>query len=404
MLCCAFTCSFRSLVSQVNELTNWVSKTRLKSAHLLKVIVVLCEEHLTMEASELFPSFIKALRFARDDKDEALHALLLEVFELFGRYVAPEIYIYYVLPRLKGDPSVVQFGVDAQTRITVMEFLQAMLEGSKPSLVAPYFADLVGALTDPYVISTDSDSLQQAALNCLLSLCVNLKGKNNVHNALIESHFVATGRMTTLKVTMRRAFRFLLADFSNPALHEQSHAALLALAALASDSPSAVVKGSLEHLHALHALPLLDEVLHDYSADSDWSEKMTEHVLLCRLLEAPGNPVQGSPAAVGRVLSFLCTSISELDGGSMTTAAEEDVLLALADLLYGLLLPIYAEEFASAQPGIICRPTISLLPIITFLSISHCACHSAVRPSAIGEVGGDTKIRPRSSDRRLLQH
>ncbi len=136
----------------MSELTNWVSKTRLKSAHLLKVVVVLCEEHLTMEAGELFPAFIKALRFARDDKDDALHALLLEVFELFGRYVAPETYIYYVLPRLLGDPSVVQFGVDAQTRITVVQFLQAMLEGSKPSLVAPHFSDLVAALADPYVI------------------------------------------------------------------------------------------------------------------------------------------------------------------------------------------------------------------------------------------------------------
>jgi len=36
----------RFLSALVNELTNWLSKTRLKSANLLKVIVVLCEEHL----------------------------------------------------------------------------------------------------------------------------------------------------------------------------------------------------------------------------------------------------------------------------------------------------------------------------------------------------------------------
>ena len=62
--------SKRFLAALVAELTNWVSTTRLKSAQLLKLLVVLCEEHLTMEAHTLFPSFIKAMKFAYDDKDQ----------------------------------------------------------------------------------------------------------------------------------------------------------------------------------------------------------------------------------------------------------------------------------------------------------------------------------------------
>jgi signal transduction histidine kinase len=75
----------RFLSALVNELTNWVSHTRLKSAKLLKVVVVLCEEHLTMESHFLLPAFIKALMFAGEDSDKELHSVLLEVYELVGR-------------------------------------------------------------------------------------------------------------------------------------------------------------------------------------------------------------------------------------------------------------------------------------------------------------------------------
>lgn len=79
----------RFLAALINELTNWVSATRVKSAKLLKIVVALSEEHLTMEVHTLLPSLIKALRFANDDgekdKDKELYYILLEVFDLLGR-------------------------------------------------------------------------------------------------------------------------------------------------------------------------------------------------------------------------------------------------------------------------------------------------------------------------------
>ena len=101
----------RFLVALVSELTNWVGTTRLKSANLLKMVVVFTEEHLTMEAYTLLPAFIKALGFAREDTDKDLQGILLETYELVGRYVAPDVYLRWILPRLSGDPSVAQFGV-----------------------------------------------------------------------------------------------------------------------------------------------------------------------------------------------------------------------------------------------------------------------------------------------------
>lgn len=188
--------SKRFLHALVGELTNWVSNTRLKSARLLKMVVVSCEEHLTMEANTLFPAFIKALRFAREDKDDELKKVLLEVLELFGRYVVPEVSVFYILPRLRGDVEVVQFGVDSETRIAVMEMLRALLEGARPQLVTPHFAELVATLTDPFIISPDSPSLQVAAMQSLCTVFAAVKGRSN---AVVEAHFVSTGVLLRCK-------------------------------------------------------------------------------------------------------------------------------------------------------------------------------------------------------------
>jgi hypothetical protein len=173
------TCK-RFLSALVAELTNWVSTTRLKSAQLMKMLVILCEEHLTMEAHTLFPALIKAHKFAHDDKDAVLAANLRELFELLGRYVLPEVYVYYILPRLRGDADVVAFGVDTATRIVVMDFLQALLTGSKASMIVPHLDELVTTLTDPFVVPLDSPTLQAAATSLLLTVFQAVKGEGNV--------------------------------------------------------------------------------------------------------------------------------------------------------------------------------------------------------------------------------
>lgn len=230
------TCK-RFLNALVAELTNWVSTTRLKSAQLLKMLVVLCEEHLTMEAHTLFPAFIKALKFAYDDKDTELYNVLKELFELLGRYILPEVYVYYVLPRLRGDADVVQFGVDTATRVVVMEFLQSLLSGSKPSLIVPHFDELISTLTDPFVVPFDSPLLQSAAVEELCTIFTAIKGKGT---KVVEAHYVSTGRLSSLHTTVRKAFKFLLLQLSLPPLHAKAWGALIALSQLEADHGTSV--------------------------------------------------------------------------------------------------------------------------------------------------------------------
>ena len=73
-----------------------------------------------MEAHIILPAYVKALGFARRDDDKELELVLLEIFSLTGRYILPEVYLHYLLPRLSGDPKVTQFGVDAKTREEVL--------------------------------------------------------------------------------------------------------------------------------------------------------------------------------------------------------------------------------------------------------------------------------------------
>ena len=82
---------------------------------------------------------------------------------------------------------------------------------------------------------SDSPALQAAAVALLTTIFRAVRGKGN---KVIEAHFVATGRLSSLHTTVRKAFKFLLLQFSSPApaLHTKAWEALGALSELESDS------------------------------------------------------------------------------------------------------------------------------------------------------------------------
>lgn len=189
------------------------AQTRVRSACLLKTIVVLCEEHLVMEVHTLLPAYANALYYANQDTDKELKGILMDVFELVGRYTFPEVYVHYILPRLRGDSDVVQFGTDAPMRVAVMQLLQALISGSRPSQLLAHFTDLAVTLTDPFVIDSESTPLQEAAADVLLTLLECLQGKGK---AAVEAHFLNTGRLTSLRTATNKLFRFFLETLTSP--------------------------------------------------------------------------------------------------------------------------------------------------------------------------------------------
>lgn len=332
----------RFLTALVNELTNWVSQTRMKSANLLKMIVVLCEEHLTMEAHTLLPSFIKAIGFAKQDGDGLLHELLLEVFELMGRYILPETYIHFILPRLTGDPSVTQFGVDSLTRISVMEFLGSLLSGSKSSELIPHFESLTAAITDPFVISPDSPTVVGSAVDVVLKMLTSMRGKGN---AAIQAHFLATGRLTNLKGTVSSLFSWFIMHLNNPALSASVFRGLLSLSKLESDSSGNSDKINLQILFDSSSRKALETASRNYELfPSIGGSTNHEHNVLTLLAESPYHSVQKQEATYSFFLDFACSSMEKV---IVESGMVEKTYVALNDLLVSLIAPtVYRSSYS----------------------------------------------------------
>ena len=212
----------RFLNALMNELTNWTSHTRIKSAKLMKLVIVLCEEHLTMEAYTIFPILVKALHFSTQDKDMILHSLLLDVCELLGRYTAPDIFLHYLLPRVRGDHSIAQYGADSSMRIAVMQVLRSMISGVSSLLIPQHFPEIITVLTDPYVIDPDSMALKDECLlvlkTLLHSMRIALCNRGGL-SGLETDHFQMTGRlMTPLNTPIRKCFQFIIECLSQSEL------------------------------------------------------------------------------------------------------------------------------------------------------------------------------------------
>ena len=67
-----------------------------------------------------------------------------------------------------------------------------------------HFTDLVNTLTDPYVIDPSSEQLRGAALEVLQCVLLALGGRSGGKTAVVESHFLATGRLTSLNATFQK--------------------------------------------------------------------------------------------------------------------------------------------------------------------------------------------------------
>lgn len=291
-----------------------------------------------MEAHTLIPSFIKALGFSREDGDRTLHGILLQVYELVGRYLLPETYVHYILPRLVGDAAVTQFGVDAATRISVMEFLGAVLSGSRSSELIPHFEALADALTDPFVISPDSHALVAAAMDVMNQMLKSMRGKGN---AAIQAHFLATGRLTSLKGTVAKCFAWYLGHLNNGALCEQATDGLIALSLIDSDSGGGDVGGSLKVLFDSYSHRILTSVAAETYPIDD-----TSHSILALLAECPFHSLQSQENSLEFTIDFLCLSAEEL----LTSKVEEgDPITTLYRLVVSILSPVAYQRYPITQ-------------------------------------------------------
>jgi hypothetical protein len=340
----------RFLVALVNELTNWMAPTRMKSASLLKIIVVLCEEHLTMEIHQILPVLVKSIKFARDDRDLELLKVLTDVGELLGRYILPEVYIYYLLPRLRGEPDLgVSYGSDSDMKATLMVFLNALLSGSKPSQIVPYFDELTNVLIDPFAINSESTVLQSFALDIFVTVLEAFREKCT---SVLESYYLSTGRLHSMHSCIRNILTYCLQQSVYPENLGKVAKVIQLLSGLEINQAENIQE-QVRLLFMKHFPIIFKESVKNYCIDSSWSTHLPEHQILLKVLECPfficfQNNGGIKNEFVSVFMNFLLDKINELKETQLIVKETQSAIFeGLYDLLLQFLVPVIASEYES---------------------------------------------------------
>ena len=135
------------------ELSSWSCIVRERSLHLIKIIIIFNEEHLTVNFHETMTDITKAIVSAWRDNDDLpsvqnfVHGLL-DLFGLMGRYVQPVTYVPLLIPRIIGDesdrPSFAEGGYHSDlSRAACTAALRALMEGSLGHMIVPHIQVLI---------------------------------------------------------------------------------------------------------------------------------------------------------------------------------------------------------------------------------------------------------------------
>ncbi len=139
----------------LDELTSWISKTRLQSATLLRTLIIYSEEHITMDCHNTVVGIVKAIQLAKREEEKEAKSLLnvlKQILELMGRFIEPHIYIKLLLPRVTGDvdsaTTFAEGGVHSEESCVVNGIaLCSMIKGTLPKILLPNSFLLINSLS-----------------------------------------------------------------------------------------------------------------------------------------------------------------------------------------------------------------------------------------------------------------
>jgi hypothetical protein len=172
--------SKRFLEVLLHELSNWIPSTRMQSTKLLRILVVYCEEHLTMDIQKTIIGIVKVFNktlLEPDYKEKGqLEDTLKEVLTLIGRFVDPNIYCNVILRRAVNSSSEIDSLVSSPTFFVYMIALRYLIRGSLPKRVLSCFFILFSTLTSDTVLENFSMRTRYECLVTLLEITEKVKG------------------------------------------------------------------------------------------------------------------------------------------------------------------------------------------------------------------------------------
>ncbi|GMH58956.1 hypothetical protein TL16_g02727 [Triparma laevis f. inornata] len=185
----------------LKELTNWIDTTRERSANLLLILAVYCEEHLTMDFHATLPLCVKALRNSINDgkTSKELTEHMKTVLEVMGRFVDPETYVPLLLPRVTGEgdgTSSAEGGVHSEeSRRVNAVALGSLMRGSLTRQLTAHVKAIVLGICGECLTSDVSVMSRICFLETLNVLLVKIRGNQG---KVLTGYFNATGRLADL--------------------------------------------------------------------------------------------------------------------------------------------------------------------------------------------------------------
>jgi hypothetical protein len=217
--------SKRFLEVLLSELGNWIPSTRLQSTKLLRILVVYCEEHLTMDIQKTINGIVKVLNKSLSEPEckekSQLEDILQEVLTLIGRFIDPKIYCNVILRRAIDSSTEIDSMVSSPTFVVYMVALRCLISGSLPKRVLTCFSMMFSSLTSYKVLENFSMRARYECLVTMLAITERIKDcsiTGSEHDIFQES-----GRLVSISKVAEASSRSILIHLRNIDLNKSDY-------------------------------------------------------------------------------------------------------------------------------------------------------------------------------------
>ncbi len=202
----------RFFLTALGELSNWRERTRKRSAELLLILAVYCEEHLTKDFQHALASIAKAIDVEKTSRHENDHLMTLDtirqVLRLMAKYVDPGTYLPLICPRMLGSDSSAASACNSSIYATI---LASLIEGAPLSGLMPRWLTLASLLSGADCIGQFSGTqTRKECLNALLILMERVTSSEEDTRTLIAHFADNSGERAKVQTVVSSATRELL--------------------------------------------------------------------------------------------------------------------------------------------------------------------------------------------------
>ena len=193
----------RFFLAMLNELSHWRDETRKRSAELLLILTVYCEEHLTKDFQHTLKSIAKAISVEKSSSQAGNSTVILDtinkVLRLMATYVDPSAYLPLVCPRVCGDnASATSNSEDGshseRTRSNYAIILSSLIEGTPLHRLLPHWIRLASLLSNCDCIgSFVGTQARHDSLTALIAHIEKVSSQGDVERFI--SYFADKGNM-----------------------------------------------------------------------------------------------------------------------------------------------------------------------------------------------------------------